>query len=185
MTATSETPAEAGPSADRLARLRNYYATSDESAAIDEAELETDVDPDPMVTTSLRLPRSLLEWVRAQAEHEHVRPTSLMRRWLEERRQQGAANLGPDRLAVIEDRVGELLSLFDVLANEGSLPVSLDATLLPTGRIGAVAKTGEVCPVSGVWAVADAPTVTTPIAKGTRMPAYEGEAVTWRLERLV
>ncbi|HEY3714946.1 MAG TPA: hypothetical protein VGL39_10500 [Jatrophihabitantaceae bacterium] len=40
---------------------------------------EADTEPDPMVTTSLRLPKSLLDWVRTQADHEHTRPTVLMR----------------------------------------------------------------------------------------------------------
>ncbi|MEQ8682948.1 MAG: hypothetical protein RID25_24495 [Cyclobacteriaceae bacterium] len=47
--------------------------------------------------------------------------------------------------------------------------------------IGTLAKTGEVCPESGVWAVVGYPTTTAPIAKGNRMPPYAGKAVTWKL----
>lgn len=43
------------------------------------------------------------------------------------------------------------------------------------------AKTGEKCPVSGVWKVDGFPTTTAPIAKGNTMPPYCGKAVTWRL----
>ena len=43
------------------------------------------------------------------------------------------------------------------------------------------AKTGEKCPVSGVWIVDGFPTTTAPIAKGNTMPPYCGKAVTWRL----
>ena len=39
-----------------------------------------------MVSLSLRLPKSLLDWVRAQARTEHTKPTQLIRRWVEERR---------------------------------------------------------------------------------------------------
>ena len=42
-------------------------------------------------------------------------------------------------------------------------------------------KTGEKCPVSGVWKVDGFPTTTAPIAKGNTMPPYCGKAVTWRL----
>lgn len=42
------------------------------------------------------------------------------------------------------------------------------------------AKTGEKCPVSGVWKVDGFPTTTAPIAKGNTMPPYCGKAVTWR-----
>ena len=41
------------------------------------------------------------------------------------------------------------------------------------------AKTGEKCPVSGVWKVDGFPTTTAPIAKGNTMPPYCGKAVTW------
>jgi len=46
--------------------------------------------------------------------------------------------------------------------------------------IGTTARTGEVCPESGVWRPAGA-TETAPIAKGNRMPPYRGAAVTWVL----
>jgi hypothetical protein len=47
--------------------------------------------------------------------------------------------------------------------------------------IGMTARTGEVCPVSGVWKVVGTPSTTAPIAKGNRMPPYAGAAVTWQL----
>ncbi|RYZ86662.1 MAG: hypothetical protein EOP04_13415 [Proteobacteria bacterium] len=43
------------------------------------------------------------------------------------------------------------------------------------------ARTGETCPESGVWKVVGAPSTTAPIAKGNRMPPYDGKAVTWQL----
>lgn len=43
------------------------------------------------------------------------------------------------------------------------------------------AKTGEICPESGVWKVVGYPTTTAPIAEGNRMPPYDGKAVTWEL----
>jgi hypothetical protein len=47
--------------------------------------------------------------------------------------------------------------------------------------VGTKAKTGEVCPESGVWKVVGSPSTTAPIAKGNRMPPYNGKAVTWEL----
>ena len=49
--------------------------------------------------------------------------------------------------------------------------------------IGTKARTGEVCPESGVWKVDDSPSTTAPIAKGNRMPPYDGKAVTWVLSQ--
>ena len=49
--------------------------------------------------------------------------------------------------------------------------------------IGTTARTGEVCPESGVWAAQSTPSTTAPIAKGNRMPPYNGAAITWKLVR--
>ncbi len=50
-----------------------------------------------------------------------------------------------------------------------------------TTKVGITARTGEICPVSGVWKVLGSPTTTAPIAKGNTMPPYAGQAVTWKL----
>lgn len=47
--------------------------------------------------------------------------------------------------------------------------------------IGTTARTGQICPESGVWAVLDLPSTTAPIAKGNTMPPYRNRSVTWRL----
>ncbi len=47
--------------------------------------------------------------------------------------------------------------------------------------IGTTARTGEICPESGVWQVLGTPSTTAPIAKGNRMPPYNDRAVTWKL----
>lgn len=47
--------------------------------------------------------------------------------------------------------------------------------------VGRTARTGEVCPESGIWKVEGTPSTTAPIAKGNRMPPYDGKAVTWKL----
>lgn len=75
------------PEQSKLQRLAEYYDTHDTSEELERAELvEEPPDPDPMVSLSLRLPKSLLDWVRAQARTEHTKPTQLIRRWIEERR---------------------------------------------------------------------------------------------------
>ena len=47
--------------------------------------------------------------------------------------------------------------------------------------IGTLAKTGEICPESGVWQVVGTPSTTAPIAKSNRMPPYSGKSATWKL----
>lgn len=46
--------------------------------------------------------------------------------------------------------------------------------------IGTTARTGEICPESGVWRPVGY-TETAPIAINNRMPPYRGQAVTWQL----
>lgn len=47
--------------------------------------------------------------------------------------------------------------------------------------IGTKAKTGEMCPESGVWKVVGTPSTTAPIAKTNKMPPYNNQGVTWEL----
>lgn len=47
--------------------------------------------------------------------------------------------------------------------------------------LGTKQRTGETCLESGVWKVEGWPSTTAPIAKGNRMPPYDGKAVTWAL----
>lgn len=46
--------------------------------------------------------------------------------------------------------------------------------------IGTQARTGETCPESGLWRPGRYNT-TAPIAKGNRMPPFNGQAVAWTL----
>lgn len=46
--------------------------------------------------------------------------------------------------------------------------------------IGTTAKTGEICPESGIWKPGGGGD-TAPIAEGNRMPPSGGNAVTWTL----
>jgi hypothetical protein len=46
------------------------------------------------------------------------------------------------------------------------------------GIFGRMAKTGQRCPVSGVWRF---DSTTTTVAKGNLMPAADGQNVTWVL----
>lgn len=93
----------------KLARLRDHYDNTDLSTEIDRAHWETDVEPDPMVTTSLRLPKSVLDWVREQAEVEHVKPTALIRRWIEQQRDA--------HIADVSGRLERLVSRLEVVVN--------------------------------------------------------------------
>ena len=89
----------------KLQRLAEYYDTHDTSAELERAErVDEPVDPDPMVSLSLRLPKSLLDWVRTQARTEHTKPTQLIRRWIEERRSSGEPSL-EERVRRLEDLV--------------------------------------------------------------------------------
>ena len=65
--------------------LAEYYDRMDASEVIADARLETEIVSDPQVTTSLRLPRSVLDSVReaAKARGGGATPTQVMREWIE------------------------------------------------------------------------------------------------------
>ncbi|MFC4853495.1 hypothetical protein [Actinophytocola glycyrrhizae] len=71
---------------DRIQQIRDYVDNHDLSDEIEKGHWETDVVDDPMITTSLRLPKSLLDWVRNQAAEQHVKPTAWIRDLLEQQR---------------------------------------------------------------------------------------------------
>lgn len=85
----------------RLERLAEYYDTRDISEEIEKAELEQHAPVDNvMIVSSIRLPKPLMDRVREAALEEGVKPTALMRRWIEEGLAQSerAADQGTERL---------------------------------------------------------------------------------------
>lgn len=65
--------------------LAAYVDEHDFSAEIDSGEWDDRVIENPMITTSLRLPRNVMEQLRAAAEERGIKVTALMREWLEQR----------------------------------------------------------------------------------------------------
>ncbi|MFI0469103.1 hypothetical protein ACH347_33940 [Saccharopolyspora sp. 5N102] len=64
----------------KLDELAQYYDTHDMSAKMESGHWETEpAPPDPMITTSLRLPKSLLDQVRARAAEEDMKTTAWIR----------------------------------------------------------------------------------------------------------
>lgn len=88
--------------------IAEYAEHHDFAGELEDATWETDVASDPMVTTSVRLPKSLLDWLRGQAEAIHLRPSTLIRQWIEQQRDAGpdaeAEDL-PARVSRLEQEV--------------------------------------------------------------------------------
>jgi hypothetical protein len=66
-------------------KLADYYDTHDASAELEVAVPEPASTIKPMVTYALRLPKPVLDRLRAVADARSEKVTSLMRSWLEER----------------------------------------------------------------------------------------------------
>jgi predicted DNA-binding protein len=68
-------------------KLRRYYDKTDMSESIEDAEIDDYVmDPNEvMVSTSIRLPRSLMQRIRERAAELGVPATALVRQWVIER----------------------------------------------------------------------------------------------------
>lgn len=89
-----------------LLEMRDYYDTHSTADEMSNGRWEADVGPDPMVTTSPRLPKSVLDGVREQAAAEHVKPPALVRRWIEQRHADDRAPTGTaERLERLEQAV--------------------------------------------------------------------------------
>jgi predicted DNA-binding protein len=86
----------------QIDELRNHYDTTDMTESIEEAQPDDrTISPDEvMVSTSIRLPRSLMQRVRERAAEAGVPTTTLMRQWI------------VDRLEVSED--GAVVSVADL-----------------------------------------------------------------------
>lgn len=76
--------------------LAEHYATTDTSAELADAERQDETPSAAMVTVSLRLPRATMDEVRHQAHDRGVRPTQLLREFVEA----GLAEAGTDRAVV-------------------------------------------------------------------------------------
>lgn len=86
----------------KLDEIADYAQSHDFAAEMEQGTWEAGTDADPMVTTSVRLPKSLLDWVRQRAAAQHVRPSVLIRQWIEQRRDEDGTESAGDLLARVE-----------------------------------------------------------------------------------
>ena len=70
----------------KLNEIADYAEDHDLAAEMEQGTWEAGTDADPMITTSVRLPKSLLDWIRQRAAAQHVRPSVLIRQWIEQQR---------------------------------------------------------------------------------------------------
>ena len=86
----------------KLNEIANYAEDHDFAAEMEQGTWEADTDADPMITTSVRLPKSLLDWIRQRAAAQHVRPSVLIRQWIEQQRDEDGTEIAGDLLARVE-----------------------------------------------------------------------------------
>jgi predicted DNA-binding protein len=84
--------------AAELEELAEYYDSHDTSEEMEHGEW---VEPQPMATTSLRLPADVIEQLKRQAQARHVRYTSYVRSILE----RTARGVPPPEIADITERL--------------------------------------------------------------------------------
>jgi predicted DNA binding CopG/RHH family protein len=85
-------------SAAELEQLASYYNSHDTSTEMEHGEW---VEPQPMATTSLRLPTDVISQLKLQAKARHVRYTSYVRSILE----RAARGESPPEIADITERL--------------------------------------------------------------------------------
>ena len=84
--------------AAELEQLADYYDSHDTSAEMEDG---TWVEPQPMATTSLRLPADVISQLKRQAQARHVRYTTYVRSILE----RAASGTLPPDIADITERL--------------------------------------------------------------------------------
>lgn len=70
---------------DKLEELRRYYQETSLPESVERAQRDDRVTDEVMVSTSIRLPRSLMQQVRERAAAAGVPATTLMRQWVIDR----------------------------------------------------------------------------------------------------
>jgi predicted DNA-binding protein len=92
--------------AAELERLAGYYGTHDTSTEMDDGDW---VEPQPMATTSLRLPADVINQLKQQARTRHERYTTYVRSILEHAASGGSS---PELAEITErlDRIERALS---------------------------------------------------------------------------
>jgi predicted DNA binding CopG/RHH family protein len=70
---------------DKLEELRNYYDQTSLPESVERAQRDDRVTDEVMVSTSIRLPRSLMQQVRERAAAAGIPATTLMRQWVIDR----------------------------------------------------------------------------------------------------
>src|ERR1700758_5066404 len=70
---------------DKLNKIRDHYDNADVANEFADAELDTRATDEVMVSTSIRLPQSLVDKVRAQAAALGIPAPTLMRQWVIEK----------------------------------------------------------------------------------------------------
>jgi hypothetical protein len=100
MTMTKHSEQLPRPAAE-LERLAEYYDTHDTSTEMDNGDW---VEPQPMATTSLRLPADVIDQLKQQARTRHVRYTTYVRSILERAARGGS----PPELAEITERLDRI-----------------------------------------------------------------------------
>ncbi|MGH3853859.1 MAG: CopG family antitoxin [Pseudonocardiaceae bacterium] len=106
--------------AEQLAEVAEHVESHDMADVMDTAVWETGMVAEPMVVTSVRLPRPLMQRVRAQADAAGVPATALIRSWVEDRlAAQETGDIGRDQLvAMLRSVLADLDPLRAYLAGE-------------------------------------------------------------------
>ena len=127
MTMTKPSEPLPRPAAE-LERLAEYYDTHDTSTEMEPGRW---VEPQPMATTSLRLPVEVIEQLKQQARARHLRYTSYVRSILERAARGGT----PPEIADITERLERIERAVTERQDPGGQKTALCSRRLPSRAI--------------------------------------------------
>lgn len=173
----------------KIDEMAEYVANHDFAEEMKQGTWETDVVDDPMISTSIRLPKSLMDRVRQAADDDGVKPTSWIRQ-LVERNFSGREAAMEDR-ADLEARVARLEAALADIRNipaqespRSNQPTTVVRSLRPragTQRHGGTRRTGTATRAA---AAAAAAATRLPTAKGKKSLSVKGiSGVSYKVEK--
>jgi hypothetical protein len=114
----------------KIEDLRDYYDTHDTAKELqtaldgDEGVWETSVEEDPLVGTSLRLPKSILDRIRAESRSRQMPATALMRLWIMQGLTERSTSAVDQVRHELDDLRAEMSALRDELRRSATRPAA-------------------------------------------------------------
>ncbi|WP_156096439.1 hypothetical protein [Amycolatopsis jejuensis] len=164
---------------NKIDEIAEYAATHDFAEEMEQGTWETDVVEDPMISTSIRLPKSLMDRVRQAADDDGVKPTAWIRQLVERKfsEKEAATADRTDLEARVSHLEAAIADIRNIPAQESSRSNRSAAAVRPLRRAGTQRHGATRGMVTTTRAAAAAAATRLPTAKGNKSLAVKGISI--------